>query len=429
MIRTLLLAVAVLATVFALTQDNLAIYIAVAVFVVIVLALFAGSLFRRRRAAADEDDAPVVPKRSELTPERELASLGIQGPPRPRDTVARSVPDPEEPDGALAPKPVVPPPSPSADGAKAPGARARRPFRDEDLTPDEAARAAQEHLLNALLLGTDAHTVALLRQEDGTPLRYHIERIVSRNAYARPHGAFVARAPFVPPGERRAVLYRMGQNLTADAVKYYREPITALRAVLAVALRVNDAPHVLLADAMQDGRLDTARARTLIETTARLLEGARPDATAAPLATGMPAEAPARPTRREVIAEEMEHAGQAGIALALVHVEPAEPTGDGLAAAEAALEDELRALTPDGRVEPFGELTYGVFLRDAGAAVEAWTDTAHARLRDRYPGGHVSIGVACHTPDGGALSPEAFREYATKALEEAYEAGEPVIFE
>ena len=427
MLRTLLLVAAVLATVFALTQDNLAIYIAVAVFVVIVLALFAGSLVRRRRAAADEEDLPPVPKRGELTPERELASLGIQGPPRPREVATARPVAADEPDGALTPKPIVPP-TPSPDGAKAPGARARRPFRDDDLSPDEAGRAAQEHLLNALLLGTDAHTVALLRQEDGSPLRYHIERIVSRNAYARPHGAFVARAPFVPPGERRAVLYRMGQNLTPEAVKYYREPITALRAVLAVALRVNDAPHVLLADAMQDGRLDTARARTLIETTARMLEGSRPDATAAPLATGMPAEAPARPSRREIIAEEMEGAGAAGLALALVHVEPAEASGDGLAAAEAELEDELRALTPDGRVEPFGELTYGVFLRDAGDAVEAWTDAAHARLRDRYPGGHVSIGVACHTPDGGALSPEAFREAATKALEEAYEAGEPVIF-
>jgi len=74
-------------------------------------------------------------------------------------------------------------------------------------------------------------------------------------------------------------------------------------------------------------------------------------------------------------------------------------------------------------VERFGELTYGVFVRDDVEAVEAWAvdvQEAMAQETGALEGG-VSVGAAVHDPE--SPDPDRLRTNATKALQEAYETG------
>lgn len=141
--------------------------------------------------------------------------------------------------------------------------------------------------------------------------------------------------------------------------------------------------------------------------------------------------------RREIVAEEMERAHAAGreMTLALIYLNRAETiTGrddEEVRAAERALKARLRQSAPDdgGRVERFGELTYGVFLPHGSRDAEDWAVALQEELAaasDPLAGG-VSVGLALmRSPD---QDPEALREHATQALREAYTTGTCTILE
>ncbi|PSQ82921.1 MAG: hypothetical protein BRD44_06330 [Bacteroidetes bacterium QS_7_67_15] len=141
--------------------------------------------------------------------------------------------------------------------------------------------------------------------------------------------------------------------------------------------------------------------------------------------------------RREIVAEEMERAHAAGreMTLALIYLNRAETITDRddeeVRAAERALKARLRQSAPDdgGRVERFGELTYGVFLPHGSRDAEDWAVALQEELAaasDPLAGG-VSVGLALmRSPD---QDPEALREHATQALREAYTTGTCTILE
>ena len=172
---------------------------------------------------------------------------------------------------------------------------------------------------------------------------------------------------------------------------------------------------------MEDGVLATPRARYLFACTARMLEQVEATSAPAPLAVPEPPPDPSAPRpRREIIAEEM--AADRAFALALVHQQV--DLDDALEAHEAAFEQAVRDAAPGARVERFGEMTFGVFVRGPVEAVEQWVGEAHAHLA-RDARGPVSIGAAyLHEHHE---TPDALRTDATDALQDSFESGQPIL--
>jgi hypothetical protein len=110
----------------------------------------------------------------------------------------------------------------------------------------------------------------------------------------------------------------------------------------------------------------------------------------------------------------------------LVHLNRAESIArqgeEAVASAEQHLRSRLEDLAPGARVERFGELTYGLFVRSAVDEVEGWAadlQEAMAQETGALEGG-VSVGVAVRHEHH---DPEGLRADATDALLEAYETG------
>ena len=324
---------------------------------------------------------------------------------------------PASPGGSVQPRPrPVDPDSPEA-------VAARERLRKEVLIP----------YLQSLQSAIGANTVCLLRH-DNDPLKYHIEAIVSRNAYARSQGHFKSRVPLLTPAiARRPVLtFRIGEKgLPGQNLGYYLEPIAVKQ------IAVTDVPGVtatgsyfLLADTMDDGGLGAPRQHALLSQFARLLGSVLGDERAATVNT----EPDLRP-RRDIIEEEMSRARteKHPLALILVYLNSAETIAaegeEAVNESEAILEGRLREIVEGRRVEHFGELVYGVFYTGPTDEVESWVMGIQEQLReDQGPlEGGVSIGIAVlKDRHKGA---DAFRADATEALREAYETGACTILE
>jgi hypothetical protein len=136
--------------------------------------------------------------------------------------------------------------------------------------------------------------------------------------------------------------------------------------------------------------------------------------------------------RREIIAEEMIHASNEDydLAMALIYLNRAEAIADegdaAIRAAERLMESRLRE-SVEGRIERFGELTYGVFYH--GTDVETWGGSIqHAFFSTSgLLDGGVSIGIAILEPHHE--SPQDLRQDAMQALSAAFESGSCVILE
>src|SRR5690606_24741066 len=100
----------------------------------------------------------------------------------------------------------------------------------------------------------DAQTVCLLRQEEAG-LHYHIEAIVSLNAYARSGGNFTTAAPLLNASEARrpVTVRRVGEGGVPQInLGYYRESIAVRQVAMALVPLPAGAPsYFLLADTMQ----------------------------------------------------------------------------------------------------------------------------------------------------------------------------------
>ena len=130
--------------------------------------------------------------------------------------------------------------------------------------------------------------------------------------------------------------------------------------------------------------------------------------------------------------EQARHEGQT-LALALVYLNQAEriaEAGDATVnEAEHLLESRLQRATQRGRIERFGELTYGVFYDGDLPEVETWGAQVQEMLamETGLLEGGVSIGIAVLQDRHD--TPDVFRADATEALREAYETGTCTILE
>ena len=351
------------------------------------------------------------------------------------------------------------------------GPEAARAVPDEEETEASAASGPYASdapvlspFLESLRAALDATTVCLLVQEE-VVLEYRIEALSSAHAAIRTEGTFETRNPLLTATmSRQPVTLREVDEDTIADLGYYDDAPELRQVAVAPVPRPDDSATIfLLADASADADLGTSQARSLLEhyaetvplllggTTTPALETETTAPTAGPTGTPHASESPSeenpdpRPTeaqengtadaeedaprpRREIIAEEMEAADAAseGLALVLVHLNRAQSIArqgeSAVYSAERRLSARLRQAAPGQRVERFGELTYGIFVRGGVDDVESWAadlQTAMAQETGELEGG-VSVGVAVRGP---RHDPQALRADATEALREAFETG------
>lgn len=312
--------------------------------------------------------------------------------------------------------------APEPDSAEALANRER--MRKEVLSP----------YLQSLQSAIGANTVCLLRHDDD-PLKYHIEAIVSKNAYARSQGHFRSRVPLLTPAiARRPVLtFRIGEKgIASSNLGYYLEPIAVKQiAVTNVPRREDAESFFLLVDTMDEGGVAADRQHSILSQYANLLGtllgGGETDGSAVNGSTYR--------SRREIIDEEITRARSANepLALVLLYLNEAESIAEegeeAVNEAEAILEGRLREVVEGRRMEHFGELVYGVFYNGEASEVEPWVVGVQEQLTEEAGplSGGMSIGIAVlkDRHDGA----EAFRADANAALQEAYETGECTIVE
>lgn len=291
-------------------------------------------------------------------------------------------------------------------------------------------------VLRSLRTGMNAYTVCLLRQEE-SPLRYHVEAIVSQNSYARGQGSFGANEVLLKGLKvLTPVIY---QKVGTDGypiknLGYYHEPISVRQvAMIAVTALDSETPYLLVVDSMEDGGLEFESAGVLLEQYAKLFATLLECAASGDLDHDEMLSEPKK--RREIIDDEMKRARIEAhpLALALVYLNRGESLGERgvteIHELETAFEARIRAVTDDGRVEQFGELTFGVFYRGEFDQVASWASrlqTSFVDERGRLQGG-VSVGVAMM--NSRHKGPDDLRSDATAALQEAFESGECTIVE
>lgn len=378
----------------------------------------------------------------------------------------------EEPAAPELPPPAGPAPAvaeePEAGEADAPYGGGEGPPSTEPAGPVMGAVEEAPGLLlpylQALRAALGAHTVALMRQDDAG-LEYGVEALISEAAGAQTCGVFSTRQALFTASmsSREATVVDVEPGAQADFLGYYGDETPPVRqvALAPVPLAHPTVTYFLLVDTLEPfghGRAQPMMARFAdllgyaLRTTPEaeaLLE--RPDAeddddllfNGAATATTVPQDVDADaededdelPPRRLLIDEEMRRARQdaASLALALVYLNRAEEIAargaEEVGAAEETLADRLRAELPEARVEPFGELTYGVFLRGDVDEVEERVMRLHRTMAaaEGTLAGGTSIGLAMMRPRH--TTPDALRDDATTALREAYTSGTCTVLE
>jgi len=439
MLRVLLIISAVVSTVLAVVLERPLLYALSVVLLLIAAALLTLSIRKRHQ------DVPEAYSEIPEPHEEDLASLGIMEiKPKERAAVELHLgsedlddddvdvdesPDAVAPDAytpRMAHTPVVGKPRTRAPRARIMVSEAARPQEADILIP----------ALRSLRASIDAYTVCLLRQEE-SPLRYHVDVMVSQNSYARSGGGFSASEPLLA-GHRALVpiVYpRVGPNgFPKKKLGYYHEPINVRQvAMVPIAPKKHQQLFILAVDTVNDGGLEAAPVRVLLEQYARLISTILDTAAEGGLAEARQDDA--KP-RRDIIQEEMERSRTMGheLSLALMFLNKGESlTGesrsDQVADLEVRFEGRLREVALDARIERFGELTYGVFYHGARENVAAWATDIQDAFADetgQLQGG-VSIGVAMLGERHE--SPDDLRSHATSALQEAFETGECTIVE
>jgi len=284
--------------------------------------------------------------------------------------------------------------------------------------------------LQSLHAAASAQTVCLLGCAKN-PTQYRILAVVSTNGYARSSGQFTVSSPFVTDDSEDGILVWSSKSGDIDRshLRYYRDKI-AVRHLAAVPFTVGEAEYVLLVDRVEAEAFNSASQRALLGQFAKLLATLLGAEMTPPQGVQQD-----QPSRREIIAAEIRRARLESrpLALALVVLnrsgEIAEEGTTSLEEAEAAMLDRLTTLSPNTRVEKFGELTYGVFYHGSVIEVEQWALRLERDIEssDISMAGGVSVGVALMKERH--RSADDLRLDAKAALQEAFETGTCTILE
>lgn len=287
--------------------------------------------------------------------------------------------------------------------------------------------------LRAVQTALGAHTVCLLKQRD-FDTTYTIEGIVGKANLVKPSGrSFIAVQPLITED---MLVDPVGKLTVADGdfhpenLGYYTAPV-AIQEVLFVIVRSpeRNTMYFLLADTIKEKRFDTPRARALM-----LHFGHAIGVALQPSEQDVMRKEKVR-SRREIIAEEMvrARANKQPLALALVHLNGDEVLAaqgeSAILAAEKALEDRLRQATlRRGRVERFGELTYGVLFDGTADEVEVWACDLRDMLAQQSGVFEHGVSIGAAVLHESHESADAFRADATEAVTESYHSGACIIF-
>jgi hypothetical protein len=406
MARVILTALAVITAVLGYLMDNILLLgLAGAFFLLALVTLIALAVKRRRRRSEAERQREA----RAASREEELRSLGISDirpkggtAPRPVERVddadgvesdvsggAAATPE----DGPLpehapepSPEPTTPRAEPVSETAE-PAEPAPEPLPMHEAREDSPfwrvhSPTAITSYLRALWAATDVQTVALFSSDaDGDA--YTLEAALSHNPAIRREGRFTAGDHLLDAvsADRPLTILEANDPLVRTLPYYKRAVHVGGAAVLPVRNEDGTAVY-LVVDLPQDQAGFTERQRDLLTRYADLLGAmlAQPeDDVLSQRAT---------PTRRSIIADEMERAKDLDrpLALALVYrtdaEDLAEEGADAVTAAERDLRLHLEDLTSEGRIERFSELVYGAFLYDTPAAIEEWVQRVRARGAD-----------------------------------------------
>ncbi len=224
----------------------------------------------------------------------------------------------------------------------------------------------------------------------------------------------------VSPDEPVTILIAEGEAPTIDELGYYDGPVDVDQVAVAPLQVSDDVIGYLLADRTpRESPIQTVY-YTLLADFAKLL------------GTILYAKMEDRP-RREIISEEIERSREnnRSLALALIHPNNADAVlqagPESVAQTEYLLRQTLEETTPDGRVERFGELIYGVFYYDTDGSIDSWAEQVQTAFIENHEA--VNIGIALYS--NRHETPDDLRSDAAEALRVAYEAGqnECIIFE
>ena len=236
--------------------------------------------------------------------------------------------------------------------------------------------------LRALWAATDVQTVALF-SSDASGDVYTLEAALSHNPAVRREGRFSAADHLLDAvSPERPLTVLEANDPLVRTLPYYKRSLHVGGVAVLPVRNVDGTAVYLVVDLHQDQTGFTERQRDLLARYADLLGAmlAQPEDDASSQR--------ATPTRRSIIAGEMERAREAErpLALALVYRADAEDVAERGADAVAAAERDLRLLledfTPQGRVERFSELVYGAFLYDEPEDIEAWVQEVRTRGAD-----------------------------------------------
>lgn len=374
----------------------------------------------------DENDVEIIDGESEDVAdviEPEPAPVPVSESVEEAETVETVADDEEEAEAATAPDPV--------------------PADDAEVTDTTTGnrksgvsrREALFRMLNAVQASVDGYTACLIKREnDG---RCSVEAIVSQNPQSL--GSKSLELDHLlddqAPAGTAVVVKDLDPNKAAmETLGYYTTPVSIRQVAIApIKAPGDEASYFLLVDALGWQDLDDPWQRLMIGQFANLLGTFM----STPVLEGDSGEfiKPRVRPRREIIAEEIERARSQRhpLALALIYLNRAEQVADeggkAISDAERAMANRLELAVNDGRLERFGELTYGIFQDEGVSEVEAWAlqlQEELAREGDHFEGG-VSIGIALL--QDRHKDADEFRADATEALREAFETGATTIIE
>lgn len=224
----------------------------------------------------------------------------------------------------------------------------------------------------------------------------------------------------VSPEEPVTILIAEGDAPTIEELGYYNGPVDVDQVAVAPLEVSDDMIGYLVADRTpREAPIQTVY-YTLLADFARLL------------GTILYAKMEDRP-RREIISEEIDRSREnnRSLALALIHPNNADAVlregPEAVAQTEYLLRQTLEETTPNGRVERFGELIYGVFYYDTDGSIDTWAQQVQTAFIEHQEA--VNIGIALYSDRHE--TPDDLRSDAAEALHVAYEAGqnECIIFE